>query len=176
MLAKKKEVIKENPVLVFDESDEVSKLKENLNNSETKEFIKKITKNNHSSHMKNYTNNVNEERKHTKHLEELYEDLKLLEAMPLSKRRKETNQDKKDTIFRHTIQTFSDNIGDVNDEDNYNILVEILQPYTNYDIDTCKFVINKFLKDVKKNSYSRRAKKYVLKTLIHFFSTLLKNK
>ena len=175
MLAKKKEVVKETPVFVLDESDLVSELKSNvaLTDEETKEFIKKITQNDQSSHMKSYVSNLDKERKYEKHIHKLYDELSSFESTPLNKRIKETIQDRKDTIFRHTIQTFNDKIGNVEDVEHYEILVEILKPYTNNDIDTCKFVLNKFLKDVKKNSYYRKTKKMFVKAMVHFFSTVL---
>ena len=175
MLAKKKEVVKETPVIVLDESDLVSELKSNvaLTDEETKEFIKKITQNDQSSHMKSYVSNLDKERKYEKHINQLYDELSSFESKPLNKRIKETIQDRKDTIFRHTIQTFNDKIGNVEDVEHYEILVEILKPYTNNDVDTCKFVLNKFLKDVKKNSYYRKSKKMFIKAIVHFFSTVL---
>ena len=188
MLAKKKEIVEDEDSnkheqnftlrrqqktnLIVTENDYKAEVLPTLSDDEIKVFVKNVLKYNNGSETKSIADKANKQRKYSKYVFEINNNLKMYDKLKLEP--DETIEMRKNAIFRFVLQSVSDKIGPLNKEENYLVCVTMLKRYVNNDDSLCRMIMNALMKDVKKMTFYRRNRQFILKAMSIFFSAAWK--
>jgi hypothetical protein len=161
--------IRKQPDLVFDDEDTISPTTKKMSNDEMKEFVKDIRKLSNSKTTKGIVQDVERDRKKTKFINCITTTLDNFKKLPFQEDKSQLNK-----LFIFVMQSCSDTLGNIDDEDNNKLMVDLLKGYVKDDVHLCNQVMECLKKDIKKMTLYRKYKNTFVKTALFFVSLIFR--
>jgi hypothetical protein len=140
-----------------------------MSNDEMKEFVKDIRKLSNSKQTKSIVQDVERDRKKTKFISCITTTLDNFKKLPFQDDKAKLNK-----LFIFVMQSCSDTLGDIDDEDNNRLIVDLLKQYVKDDVHLCNQVMECLKKDIKKLTLYRKYKNSIVKSCLFFASLIFR--